>query len=118
MRKLALTAVAVAALALAAAGSAMAPPKVKGTVGPGFTITLKNLQGQLVKTLKPGAQSFVLTDKADIHDWSLKGPGVNKHLTGVAFTGTKTMVVTLKAGTYTYYCSVHPTQIHHTFKVS
>ena len=109
--------VAGAALVLATAGSAMAPPKLAGTVLENFTITLKRGTTK-VTTLKHGSYSFAITDSGTIHDFSLKGPGVNKHLTGVAFTGTKTMVVTLKAGTYTYYCSVHPTQIHHTFKVS
>ncbi len=109
--------VAGAALVLAAAGSAMAPSKVNGTVGPGFTITLKSTTGQVVKTLTPGAHTFVIADKANIHDFSLKGPGVNKHLTGVDFTGTKTVAVTLKKGTYTYYCSVHPTEIHRSFTV-
>ena len=109
--------VAGAALVLATAGSAMAPAKVNGTVGPGFTITLKSTTGTVVKTLKPGAHAFVVSDKGNIHDFSLKGPGVNKHLTGVDFTGKKTVTVTLKKGTYTYYCSVHPTQMHHTFTV-
>jgi plastocyanin len=115
MRKLALVAVGAAALGLAVAGSAMTSPKSKGTVGPGFTITLKSLQGQVVKTLTPGAHTFVLADKADIHNFSIKGPGLSKQLTGTSFVGTKTVTVTLKKGTYTYYCSVHPTQIHHTF---
>jgi plastocyanin len=118
MRSLVITAALAAVLALAGAGSAMAPSKVKGTVGPGFTITLKNLQGQVVKTLTPGAHSFIVADKGDIHTFSLKGPGVNKTLTGVSFTGTKTVLIMLKKGTYTYYCSVHPTEMHHTFRVS
>jgi plastocyanin len=109
--------VAGAALVLATAGSAMTPAKVNGTVGPGFTITLKSTTGQTVKTLTPGAHSFAITDKGDIHTFSLKGPGVNKTLTGVSFVGKKTVTITLKKGTYTYYCAVHPTEMHHTFTV-
>jgi plastocyanin len=105
------------ALVLATAGSAMTPPKVNGTVGPGFTITLKSTTGTGVKTLTPGAHSFAIMDKGDIHTFSIKGPGVNKTLTGVSFVGKKTVVLTLKKGTYTYYCAIHPTQMHHTFTV-
>jgi plastocyanin len=117
MRKLALTAALAVALTLAAAGSAMAPPKLTGTVLENFTITLKRGTTK-VTTLRHGSYSFAITDSATIHDFSLKGPGVKKHLTGVSFTGKKTVLVTLKAGTYTYYCSVHPTTMHHAIKVS
>jgi plastocyanin len=109
--------VAGAALVLATAGSAMTPAKVNGTVGPGFTITLKTTTGKVVKTLTPGAHSFVVADKADIHTFSLKGPGLNRTLTGVSFTGKKTVLITLKKGTYTYYCAVHPTEMHGSFIV-
>ena len=44
----------VAALAFAAPTGAMAPTKLKGTVGPGFTIFLKK-GTTTVKTIKPSA---------------------------------------------------------------
>src|SRR5438874_686563 len=110
MRKLVVSVLAVAVLAAVGVGVALAmqssattPSKVKGTVGPGFTITLKSTSGTIVKTLTPGAHAFAIADKGDIHDFSIKGPGLSKHLTGVSFTGTKTVTVTLKKGTYTYY---------------
>ena len=53
-----------------------------------------------------GTYAFVITDKASIHDWNLVGPGVNK-TSGVAFVGKKTIVATLKRGSYKYQCSVH-----------
>jgi hypothetical protein len=104
----ALFAVGVVALVAAAAATPMATPKLIGTVGPGFTISLKK-SGRLVKTLPAGKYTIVVTDKASIHSFHLKGPGLTKVITGVGFTGTKTVTVLLKKGTYTYLCDVHPT---------
>src|SRR5438105_11144837 len=65
-----------AVAALGAAGAAMAQtsatPVLKGTVGPGFTISLKDSKGHKVKTLKAGTYSLQITDKGDIHTFSLK----------------------------------------------
>lgn len=94
--------------ALAAVSVSSAKPKVlKGTVGPGFTITLKTATGKPVKTLRAGSYSITVSDKSGIHDFHLIGPGVNKVLTTVAFMGTKTKLVTLKKGKYIYQCDPH-----------
>ena len=103
------------ALVSAAAASSMSASKLTGTVGPGFTISLKQ-NGKVVKTLKAGKYTFVVSDKASIHSFHLKGPGLSKVITGIGFTGTKTAILTLKKGTYTYVCDVHPSMIGH-FKV-
>jgi hypothetical protein len=79
--------------------------KLTGTVGPGFTITLKKGSAK-VKTLTPGKYSITVNDKSNIHNFHLKGPGVSKSTT-VAFKGTKQWTVTLKKGTYTYVCDPH-----------
>jgi plastocyanin len=102
-------------LSAAASASPMGPVKLTGTVGPGFTISLKQA-GKTVKSLKAGKYTFVVSDKSDIHDFHLTGPGVNKAITQVPATGTKTVTLTLKKGTYTYKCDVHPTMVGH-FKV-
>ena len=78
-----------------------------GTVGPGFTITLKT-STKAVKTLAPSKYTFVINDRSNIHNFHLTGPGVNKKTT-VAFTGTTRWTVTLRAGTYTYLCDPHGT---------
>jgi plastocyanin len=96
----------VATLALAAPSVAMGPTKLKGTVGPGFTISLKKGTAK-VKTLKPGKYTITVADKSNIHNFHIKGPGVNKKITSVAFVGTKTVTVTLKKGKYTYVCDPH-----------
>jgi plastocyanin len=108
----------VAALVVVGLSSAMAVPKLKGTVGPGFTITLKNSKGKTVKLLKVGKYRFVVTDKASTHNFTLDGPGFeDKTITGTGFTGTKAVTLKLKKGKYKYYCTVH-TYVKGTFKVS
>ena len=88
-----------------------------GEVGPGYTIELK-LGGKDVKTLKAGTYSIKVQDKGTIHNFHLKGPGVNKS-TSVPGTGTQTWKVTLKKGTYTYQCDPHASSgMKGTFKVT
>ena len=118
MSRIALFVAGVAAmLVLAAPSTAMGPTKLKGTVGPGFTITLK--KGTVkVKTLKAGKYSITVSDKSNIHDFHLKGPGVNKIITTTPFKGTKTVTVKLKKGTYKYVCDPHASLMTHSFKVT
>jgi plastocyanin len=108
------------ALLLALGGSANAgtPKKVQGSVGPGFAIKL-SLAGKPVTKLKAGVPySFTINDQASIHDFHLTGPGVNKVLTTVPFTGTKTVVLTLKKGTYRYVCDPHASSMKGSFTVA
>lgn len=111
------------AFALALAGSSQAAQKsakkLFGTVGPGFTITLKTSSGKTVKSVTAGTYTFVITDKSIIHDFHLSGTGVNK-ATGVTFKGTMTWKnVTLKKGkTYKFKCDVHPTTMKGSFKAT
>jgi plastocyanin len=104
-----------AALAVAVAPASAATPKVVGTVGPGFTIKLTKA-GKKVKSLKPGKYTLVVQDKSNIHNFHLRGPGVNKS-TAVSFVGTKTFTVTLKSGTYKYVCDPHASSMKGSFKV-
>lgn len=86
-----------------------ATPKLAGTVGPGFTISMK-------KPTKAGKYALVVNDKSSIHNFRLKGPGVNV-ATSVPSTGTKTFNVTLKKGKYTFLCDPHPTSMVGTFTI-
>jgi hypothetical protein len=94
---------------LAATGGAQpqGTTQLTGTVGPGFTISLKS-RAKAVKTLAPSKYTFVINDRSNIHNFHLTGPGVNKETT-VAFTGTTRWTLTLQAGTYTYLCDPHAT---------
>jgi hypothetical protein len=115
----------VMAVALAVAGAAFSRgssmPTLKGVVGPGFTISLKK-GGKKVKTLKAGKYKIVVSDKSGIHDFTLerekpKKPHIEKLVSSVASTGSKTIVMTLKPGSWRAYCSVHEAQMHQDFKV-
>jgi plastocyanin len=106
------------AVGIATGATTLAVPKLQGTIGPGFTISLKNAHGKKVTTLKHGKYTFIVGDKSSIHNFTLNGPGTkNKTITGTSFVGTKTLTLTLKKGMYTFYCTVHPT-ITGTFKVT
>jgi plastocyanin len=105
------------ALVLALAGSAIAAARtLSGTVGSGFTITLKS-GSKKVSSVKHGKYTIAVRDKSDIHDFHLVGPGVNKKITTVGFKGTKSVSVTLKKGTYKYFCDPHKSDMHGSFKV-
>ena len=114
-----------AVAALGAAGGAMASssaaiPTLKGTVGPGFTISLKDSKGKKVKTLKAGTYNFQITDKGDIHTFDVSqktGGHFHKELTGDVFTGKKTVKIKLTKGKWEYFCAVHPTEMFGFFTV-
>ncbi len=111
-----------AALALILAAAAFsrthAAPTLTGTVGPGYTITLK-MNNKVVKTLKAGSYKLVIHDKAPIHAFSLDGPnGYAKDFTTVPFVGAKTFTVKLVAGKYKYYCPPHEPAMFGRFTVT
>jgi plastocyanin len=113
-----LAALAFAALAIAPAQAA--PPKLVGTVGPGFTITLTK-GGKKVTRLKAGKYTFAIADKASIHDFVLEqesGGKWEKQLTSVPFVGKKTVTVTLKKGKWKYYCAPHESSMFGFFTVT
>ena len=99
----------VAVLALAAPTGAMTPTKLTGSTGPGFTITLKKGTAK-VRTVKPGRYTITVRDRSNIHNFRIKGPGLNREITKLGFVGTKTVTVTLKRGRYTYQCDPHVAQ--------
>jgi len=107
---------AVALLATASASS-MAPPRLVGTVGPGFTISLKH-NGKVFKTLKHGRYTFAISDKASIHNFQIEGPGVDRAITTVSFQGTKTVTILLRPGSYKFYCAPHESSMFGRFKVT
>jgi plastocyanin len=105
------TILATLALASSTFGAASTTPKLTGTVGPGFTITMNK------KTVKAGKYVVTINDRASIHDFHLTGPGVNKK-TSVSGTGTTKWTVTLKKGTYHFVCDPHRSIMHGVLKVT
>jgi plastocyanin len=118
-RTLTLLAALAGTLAVVAPSSASsrALPKLTGTVGPGFTITMRRL-GKPFKTLKAGTYSVTVTDKSNIHNFHLRGPKVNKEITTIAFKGVKTVVVKFSKGKYTFICDPHFTTMKGSFTVT
>ena len=110
---LALAALAIGLLAVASGQAAL--PKLVGTTGPGFTITLKK-SGTKVATLKAGKYSLTVNDLSNEHNFHLTGAGVNKK-TSVSGKGKATWTVTLQKGkTYRFVCDPHASTMKGSFK--
>ena len=107
--------IAVATLVVASAAGAE-ETRLAGTVGPGFSITLKTAQGADVKTLRPGEVEIEVKDLSEEHNFHLSGPGVDL-TTGVETTGDTTFRTTLADGRYRFVCDVHPSRMVGTFDV-
>ena len=103
--------------AIGATGSHAATPKLNATVGPGFTISLKTPAGRKVSVLKPGAYAITVTDRSAIHDFRLRGPGLDKVLSSVSAVGRRTVTVRLRAGRYQFSCQPHAAAMHGAFAV-
>lgn len=97
---------------------------LKGTVGPGFSISLKTVKGVKVRTLPAGDYLFRVADRSSSHNFQISGPGyrAGKALTTVGavgiFTTPKAKPIKLKKGTYTFYCLPHRLDMRGTFKVT
>ncbi len=111
-------ALAVAALLGAADGTAVQAqnPKLFGTVGPEFTIVLRDAQGARVTQIAPGTYDVVVEDRSPEHNFHLTGPGVNRN-TEVEFTGTANWTVTFEEGRYQYVCDPHAASMRGTLNV-
>jgi plastocyanin len=80
-----------------------------GDDGTGVAVTLKDFSISLPDdSLKPGTYTFTVTnDGPSAHNLTVDGPGVEDAATPTFGSGgTKTLTVTLKDGTYAFYCSV------------
>jgi hypothetical protein len=80
---------------------------LRGTVGPGFFISLADASGGSVTHLDPGSYALTVDDKSDLHNFHLTGPGVDVR-TSLDGVGTQTFALTLVDGTYTFVCDAHP----------
>jgi hypothetical protein len=101
----------VLAVPLALAGT----PTLNGVTGPGFTITLKK-GTKTVSKLKPGTYIFKIADKSSVHNFHLKGPGIDKK-TSVGKKQNVTWKLKLKKGKYTFVCDPHKAFMKGSFTV-
>jgi plastocyanin len=115
MRSRLLTTAVCALAALAAPGAASAVD-LFATVGPDFTISLRDAHGQSVTQLDPGPYRIVVQDRSDFHNFHLSGPGVSL-ATDVEAVESVTWDVTFVEGRYTFVCDPHATQMRGAFTV-
>jgi plastocyanin len=113
---LSLAAVALVAVAGVNAATSKESFDLKGEVYPNYKIEFVNRADVKVKSVKAGTKRIKIEDKSSIHNFHLKGPGVNKS-TSVGFVGERIWTVTLKPGKYTYWCDPHSSMMRGSFKV-
>jgi hypothetical protein len=108
----------VAAATLPLAGAHADNPRLVATVGTNdaFVITLRDANGNPVTHLDPGTYDIAVRDVSELHNFHLRGPGVDE-ATIPEETQTVTWTVTLTDGTYTYQCDPHASLMHGSFTV-
>jgi plastocyanin len=117
MIRIALLLAAVATLASAlATSSTAAPTRLTATIGPGFTISLKN-GSFLARTLKRGKYVVTVRDRSSEHNFHLRGPS-GRVLSSVGWSGTKTVTLVLKPGRHTYVCDPHADEMRGSLRVT
>ena len=92
------------------------PTKLVGSLGPGAKISLRAANGSRLSSLSAGAFTIAVADRSAADGFRLTGPGLAES-TGIAFRGTATWKVSLKAGSYVYRSVRHP-KLRGSFKLS
>jgi plastocyanin len=90
-------------------GSSSASVQPAGGGGKKVNVTLKDFSITIAggTKLAPARYSFVVTnDGPSSHNLTINGPGVSNAATPTFASGTQTLTVTLKKGSYEFYCSV------------
>ena len=77
-------------------------PRLRGTVGPGNTITVSRHR------VPPGRYRLVVIDESSAHNWHIQGRRVDR-ATSVVGTGRSVWRVRLRVGRYPIVCDVHAT---------
>lgn len=122
-KAIALSCVTAAVVVLTTAGIAggrshMTTPTLRGTVGPGFTITLTKA-GKRVTRVAPGLYKIIVSDRSSIHNFVVEksGGAVERQITTVGATGTRTITIRLTRGKWEFYCAPHESTMHGQFMV-
>ena len=110
MRFLVISIVAAALLAVAAGASA-APAKDN------FQLKGEVYGNSLFRTVKAGTYRIKVEDKATIHNFRLRGPGVNR-ATSVPGKTETIWTVRLRKGTYRFICDPHASSMRGSFRVT
>lgn len=90
------TAVAVGLIASSVGASSARIPRLYAQIGPRkYLSTLKNAAGTIVMKVRRGTYVFVVRDRSRTCHFSLRGPNVDKVITGDKFRGTKRFRIVL-----------------------
>jgi hypothetical protein len=87
---------------------------LKGSVGPGFEISLSTEDGQPVEALPAGSYTLEVDDQSDIHNFHLTGTGVDVK-TDVGATGAESFDITVTEGSYSFVCDPHASSMNGSF---
>jgi len=91
---------------------------LKGSVGPGFEISLSTQDGAAVTSLPAGSYELEIEDLSTAHNFHLTGPGDVDVMSEVGEEGTENVTVDLVPGEYTFVCDPHASTMRGTFEVS
>lgn len=108
-----------AALAFPSAAAQADNPKLVAVVGTNdaFVISLRDASGNLVTHLDPGTYDISVSDRSQMHNFHLKGPGVDNS-TAIEVAENVTWTVTFTdGGRYSFVCDPHSTQMRGFFTV-
>jgi plastocyanin len=103
----------------AAPASSHATTVLRGSVGPGYTISLTK-NGRRVTSLRAGTYRFVIADRAAVHNFVLekeRGGRFERELTDVSAVGTRAVTIRLTRGSWKYYCEPHESMMFGAFTV-
>ena len=97
-----------AALVLPSAVAQADNPRLVAVVGTNdaFVISLRDASGNLVTQLDPGTYDIAVSDRSEMHNFHLKGPGVDQS-TPIGDKQEATWTVTFTDGRYTFVCDAH-----------
>src|SRR5947207_11813364 len=100
-----------AALVLPSAVAEADNPKLVAVVGTNdaYVISLRDPSGNAVQ-LAPGTYDIAVSDRSEIHNFHLKGPGVDMS-SPIEEKQEATWTVTIGEGRYTYICDAHAFQM-------
>jgi Copper binding proteins, plastocyanin/azurin family len=91
---------------------------LKGSVGPGFEISLVTEDGEPIASLPAGGYELEVEDLAPDHNFHLSGPGDVDVATEVAEEGTESFTVELEEpGEYLFVCDPHRESMNGMFVV-
>lgn len=90
---------------------------LKGSVGPGFVISLSTEDGDPVEALEAGSYELEIEDLSSAHNFHLTGTAVDIS-TDVGEEGTQNLSIDLVPGTYNFVCDPHAGQMSGSFEVT